>query len=55
MVGDSIDDDVEGARQLGMSAFLLDRTGRHPDFPDRLADLYALPAALGLESRAAPR
>ena len=55
MVGDSIDDDVEGARQLGMSAFLLDRTGRYPDFPDRLPDLYALPDALGLESRAAPR
>ena len=55
MVGDSIDDDVEGARQLGMSAFLLDRTASYPDFPDRLPDLYALPAALGLEPRAAPR
>jgi HAD superfamily hydrolase (TIGR01549 family) len=55
MVGDSIDDDVEGARQLGMSAFLLDRAATYPDFPDRLPDLYALPAALGLRPRAAPQ
>jgi len=55
MVGDSIDDDVEGARQLGMNAFLLDRAASYPDFPDRLPDLYALPAALGLEPRTAPR
>jgi putative hydrolase of the HAD superfamily len=55
MVGDSIDDDVEGARQLGMSAFLLDREGTYPDFADRLPDLYALPAALGLQPRAGPR
>jgi putative hydrolase of the HAD superfamily len=49
MVGDSIDDDVEGARQLGMTAFLIDRSGDHPDFQDRLPDLYGLPAALGLQ------
>jgi putative hydrolase of the HAD superfamily len=55
MVGDSVDDDVEGARQLGMSAFLLDRAESHSDFPDRLPDLYALPAALGLEPRTIPR
>ena len=48
MVGDSIEDDVEGARGLGMRAFLLDRDGRFPDFDDRLGDLLALPAALGL-------
>ena len=48
MVGDSPDDDIEGARSLGMQAFLLDREGRHPDVPDRLTDLRALPAALGL-------
>ena len=48
MVGDSIDDDVEGARALGMRAFLLDREGRHPEFEPRLDDLRALPAALGL-------
>lgn len=48
MVGDSYEDDIEGARALGMKAFLLDRDGRHPDEPGRLPDLLALPAALGL-------
>jgi putative hydrolase of the HAD superfamily len=48
MVGDSLEDDVEGARAVGIRAFLIDRDGRFPDESDRLADLYALPAALGL-------
>jgi putative hydrolase of the HAD superfamily len=48
MVGDSLEDDVEGARAVGMRAFLLDRDGRHRDLEGRLTDLYALPAALGL-------
>jgi putative hydrolase of the HAD superfamily len=48
MVGDSIEDDVEGARALGMRAVLLDREGRFPDVEGRLTDLLALPAALGL-------
>ena len=48
MVGDSLEDDVEGARTAGIRAFLLDRNGRHLDVEDRLPDLYALPAALGL-------
>jgi putative hydrolase of the HAD superfamily len=48
MVGDSLADDIEGARALGMRAFLLDREGRYPDRPDTLPDLLALPAALGL-------
>jgi putative hydrolase of the HAD superfamily len=48
MVGDTVEDDVEGARALGMRAILLDRLGRHPDFEPRIEDLYALPAALGL-------
>jgi len=48
MVGDSIADDVEGARALGMEAFLLDRENRHPEFSPRLDTLLALPAALGL-------
>jgi putative hydrolase of the HAD superfamily len=51
MVGDSYEDDIEGARALGLKAFLLDRDGRRPDEPDRLPDLFALPAALGLLSR----
>ena len=48
MIGDSYEDDIEGARALGMKAFLLDRDGRRLDEPDRLPDLFALPAALGL-------
>jgi putative hydrolase of the HAD superfamily len=48
MVGDSIEDDVDGAVALGMRAFLLDRDDRHPEFEPRLPDLLALPAALGL-------
>jgi HAD superfamily hydrolase (TIGR01662 family) len=47
MVGDSPADDVDGARALGMRAFLLDRDGRYPDREDALPDLRALPAALG--------
>jgi HAD superfamily hydrolase (TIGR01549 family) len=48
MVGDSPEDDIEGALALGMRAFLLDRDDRFRDRPERLPDLYALPAALGL-------
>jgi HAD superfamily hydrolase (TIGR01549 family) len=48
MVGDSIEDDVEGARATGIErAFLLDRDGRFPELENRLPDLLALPAALG--------
>jgi HAD superfamily hydrolase (TIGR01549 family) len=49
MVGDSPEDDVEGAHAAGIrTAFLLDREDRHPEIPGRLPDLLALPAALGL-------
>src|SRR5919204_1535373 len=49
MVGDSPEDDVEGARAAGISAaFLLDRDDRYPEIADRLPNLYALPAALGI-------
>jgi HAD superfamily hydrolase (TIGR01662 family) len=48
MVGDDLHDDVEGARAVGMQAWLVDREERFPDVPDRLTDLRALPAALGL-------
>ncbi|MDQ3890295.1 MAG: HAD family hydrolase [Actinomycetota bacterium] len=51
MVGDSPLDDVEGARALGMRAFLLDREGRFGGRSDTLPDLRALPAALGLVAR----
>jgi putative hydrolase of the HAD superfamily len=48
MVGDSLEEDIEGARALGMRAILIDREERHPDVAERLTDLYGLPAALGL-------
>jgi putative hydrolase of the HAD superfamily len=48
MVGDSYEDDIEGARSLGIRAILLDRDGRRPDAEDRIDTLLALPAALGL-------
>jgi HAD superfamily hydrolase (TIGR01549 family) len=49
MVGDSPEDDVEGARAAGIeAAFLLDREDRYPELDHRLPDLYALPTALGL-------
>jgi HAD superfamily hydrolase (TIGR01549 family) len=48
MVGDSLEEDIEGARALGMRAILIDREDRHPEVEERLTDLYGLPAALGL-------
>ncbi len=51
MVGDSYEDDIEGARALGMRAILLDRDGLRPDEPERIDTLLALPAALGLVAR----
>jgi HAD superfamily hydrolase (TIGR01549 family) len=48
MVGDSLEEDIAGARALGMRAILIDRENRHPDVDERLTDLYGLPAALGL-------
>jgi HAD superfamily hydrolase (TIGR01549 family) len=50
MVGDSYRDDIEGARALGMRAILVDRDGLHPNEPDRIETLHALPAALGLSA-----
>jgi HAD superfamily hydrolase (TIGR01549 family) len=49
MVGDSLEDDIEGAQALGIGVVLLDREQRHPEYGGiRLEDLYGLPAALGL-------
>ncbi len=48
MVGDSYEDDIEGARVLGMRAILLDRDDLYPEEPDRIGGLSALAAALGL-------
>ena len=49
MVGDSPEDDIAGARALGIRALLLDRDGRYPEGPDVIPTLLALPAALGLQ------
>jgi putative hydrolase of the HAD superfamily len=49
MVGDTVEDDIEGARKVGMRAVLVDRDGRYPDAADRLEDLRALVAWLGLD------
>jgi len=51
MVGDSLEDDVEGARALGMRACLVDRDGR-ADIEDALPTLLALPALIGVKADA---
>jgi HAD superfamily hydrolase (TIGR01549 family) len=48
MVGDTIEDDIQGALSVGMRAVLLDRQGRYPEIAHRLDDLRGLAAALGL-------
>jgi HAD superfamily hydrolase (TIGR01549 family) len=48
MVGDSPEDDIDGALAVGIHAVLIDRDDRHPGVPGRLTDLRALPVALGL-------
>jgi putative hydrolase of the HAD superfamily len=48
MVGDTVADDVEGARAVGMRAILVDREGLYPRADDRLEDLSALSTVLGL-------
>ena len=48
MVGDAIEDDIEGARAVGMRALLVDREGRYGDDTEALGDLRQVPAALGL-------
>jgi putative hydrolase of the HAD superfamily len=47
MVGDSLEDDVEGARACGIRAILLDRAGRFPEQAGRIESLRELPDALG--------
>ena len=48
MVGDTVEDDIEGARAVGMRALLVDREGRYRASVESLDDLRAVPAALGL-------
>jgi HAD superfamily hydrolase (TIGR01662 family) len=42
MVGDSVDDDIEGAVAAGMHAVLLDRLGLRPEFAPRIESLAEL-------------
>lgn len=51
MVGDSPNDDIAGARALGLRAILLDREGAYAPGDDVIPTLLALPAALGLVPR----
>jgi HAD superfamily hydrolase (TIGR01549 family) len=49
MVGDSMEDDVDGALAAGSAAILLDRSGRRRDLTvPRIGSLAELPSALGL-------
>ncbi len=42
LVGDSARADMDGARSSGIRGILLDKTGEHMDFPDRIASLKEL-------------
>ena len=54
MVGDNLDDDIEGALASGLRAVLVDRNGRHPAYAgERIRALGELPGLLGL-AEAAP-
>jgi HAD superfamily hydrolase (TIGR01662 family) len=46
MVGDTVADDIDGARAVGMRAILVDRLGAYPDYEPRLDDLRPLPGLL---------
>ena len=46
MVGDQPEDDVEGARSIGMEAVLLDRDDRFPERSDRIRSLTELSTLL---------
>ena len=48
MVGDTVEDDINGALALGMRAILVDRHGFGARHEPCIDDLNALPAALGL-------
>jgi putative hydrolase of the HAD superfamily len=45
-VGDSIAEDLEGARGAGLFALLLDRQDRYPEVEDRIVSLAELPGRL---------
>jgi putative hydrolase of the HAD superfamily len=47
MIGDTLREDIDGARAVGMRALLLDRDGRHPDVTERIESLATINALLG--------
>ncbi len=51
-VGDSLEEDYEGARSAGLSALLLDREGRHEAIEDRISTLAEIPGRLRLLAEA---
>ena len=55
MVGDTLQDDVEGARAVGMQAVLIDRVGRYPGSSERIRDLTALGDIVARLSADVPR
>lgn len=42
MVGDRLEDDVRAAEKFGIKAVLMDRKGKHPDYPNRITSLEQL-------------
>jgi HAD superfamily hydrolase (TIGR01662 family) len=48
MVGDTVEDDINGALAIGMRAVLVDRHGFGARYEPCIDDLFALPATLGL-------
>ena len=48
MIGDTVEDDIEGARAVGMGALLVDREGRYGEEAGGLDDLREVPVALGV-------
>ncbi|HZI65209.1 MAG TPA: HAD-IA family hydrolase [Thermoanaerobaculia bacterium] len=47
-VGDSVAEDLAGARAAGLSALLLDRGDAHPEIDDRIRSLAEVPARVGV-------
>ncbi len=46
-VGDSVSEDLEGARAAGLAALLLDRRDAYPEIADRILSLGEIPERLG--------
>lgn len=49
-VGDSVTEDLAGARAAGLSALLLDRADGHPQIADRIRSLAEIPARIETEA-----